>query len=787
MAGAPPQSVSARHDLARTSSPSFSDQPHPEWLRLAIVQVAAFAVIGNVVLALHSPYARPGWLPDWVIATATLMLALPSGLIVVAALQRRPDLRPARTLVVAASAANVLVALSPHTGTPPPGTPFVNGSTVVAACLAAVSFRSLRRGLVWIAVLALGYSAVRAPVVGWPVALLESSVTALGSLAVGIFTTSIASVFDSVSKAEAARARARDAAMAHEQQERVRREWDRVVHDKVLGALTTAARSTSFEQLLVARTLAADALRALGVVEPSGDDSRSLVALGAGLGITVHGDDHLPKGLPDDVVDALMAGAAEALANVGRHAGVDRATVEVAGNANEVVVRVCDEGAGFDARSTGDRFGLARSIPGHMADVGGSAVIESALGIGTTVTLSWQAEQAEEPQPSAVTQGPRSGEGVPVTVVVPPVWVVLNVALGWASTRDVYTDTVMGWPPLVWCGAAIIFLAVLLAAQTASWAAPTSLVLSAAAVGVLAAVTPAAGGVDWRLWFSGATLPLPVLFALSGRERAAWGYAVLNPLAIAAGLSVHGPGTVLSFPEVLLAPWIVTVPSVMAMRALRRARQELRSASEETSRLRRADHTLTLSAAAARQRREELSKDVIPLLTRLWQQEVFDADDRLAATLAEAAARDRLVAGSLVDDQLAEAVAGARARGARVDLRATGDSEQPGVLSPFRAVAALLMATCGAHSRATVQWHPRGEADVATVAIVAPASLPREQSVSNELEGIDHVFEHDEEEIWLALNAPRARLSPFGGTPPTERGHETGGPVSVRRVQEREA
>jgi hypothetical protein len=420
-----------------------------------------------------------------------------------------------------------------------------------------------------------------------------------------------------------------------------------------------------------------------------------------------------------------------------------------------------------------------------MADVGGSAVVESAPGAGTTVTLSWRAEHDAEPGPTPTPWGPRSGEGVPVTVVVPPVWVVLNVALGWASTRGVYSDTVLGWPLLVWCGAAIIFLAVLLAAQTAPWAAPTSLVHSAAAVAMLAAVSPAPDAVDWRLWFSGATLPLPILFALSGREGAAWGYAVLNPLAIAAGLSVHGPATVLSLPEVLVAPWLVTVPSVMAMRSLRGARQDLRAASEETSRLRRADHTLTLSAAAARQRREELSKDVIPLLTRLWQQEVFDADDRLAAALAEAAARDRLVAGTLVDDHLAQAVARARARGARVDLRASGNGEQAGVLPSFRVVAAVLMSSCGAGCRATVQWHPRDEVHIATVAITGPSSAPEEKRVVNELRGIGYVLEHDPEEIWLAVGAPRRTLSPHRGTTPAERDHASGGTANVPRVQER--
>jgi signal transduction histidine kinase len=60
---------------------------------------------------------------------------------------------------------------------------------------------------------------------------------------------------------------------------------------------------------------------------------------------------------------------------------------EVDGGVASVVVR--DRGKGFDlAAVPGDRKGVAESIKGRMARFGGTAVIASAIGEGTKVTLT---------------------------------------------------------------------------------------------------------------------------------------------------------------------------------------------------------------------------------------------------------------------------------------------------------------------------------------------------------------------------------------------------------------
>ncbi|MEE6261344.1 ATP-binding protein [Plantactinospora sonchi] len=92
-------------------------------------------------------------------------------------------------------------------------------------------------------------------------------------------------------------------------------------------------------------------------------------------------------------VDAVMLGhgTREALTNVVRHAGTDRAevTVSLAGDDDRtVVVEVTDRGRGFDpAEVSAHRYGVAGSLVGRMARIGGRATVRSSPGHGTTVRM----------------------------------------------------------------------------------------------------------------------------------------------------------------------------------------------------------------------------------------------------------------------------------------------------------------------------------------------------------------------------------------------------------------
>jgi signal transduction histidine kinase len=100
--------------------------------------------------------------------------------------------------------------------------------------------------------------------------------------------------------------------------------------------------------------------------------------------------------LPFDVAGAIAGAVGEALNNVRRHAGTDRAAVRLHGDPAALRVEISDEGRGFvaDGASGATRRGLRESVHGRMRRVGGTAAITSVEGAGTLVRLTWQAGHA---------------------------------------------------------------------------------------------------------------------------------------------------------------------------------------------------------------------------------------------------------------------------------------------------------------------------------------------------------------------------------------------------------
>ncbi len=108
-----------------------------------------------------------------------------------------------------------------------------------------------------------------------------------------------------------------------------------------------------------------------------------------GLHLTIDSETDEPT-LPEEIRALLFRSVRELLINVGKHAGTDRATVRLSYVADEVRVRVEDEGCGFApgaltlAGSSG--FGLF-SIKERMEYWGGRLEIDSAPGQGTRTTI----------------------------------------------------------------------------------------------------------------------------------------------------------------------------------------------------------------------------------------------------------------------------------------------------------------------------------------------------------------------------------------------------------------
>lgn len=106
------------------------------------------------------------------------------------------------------------------------------------------------------------------------------------------------------------------------------------------------------------------------------------------IAVEFDGPERLP--LPFGVARAITDATREAVNNVRRHAGVDRAVVRLRADSAGVRLDVVDEGKGFptDDVPTTSR-GLRHSVRGRMSRVGGTATVVSAVGEGTVVRLEW--------------------------------------------------------------------------------------------------------------------------------------------------------------------------------------------------------------------------------------------------------------------------------------------------------------------------------------------------------------------------------------------------------------
>ncbi len=193
-----------------------------------------------------------------------------------------------------------------------------------------------------------------------------------------------------------------------------RREHERVLHDTVLNTLTGLARPASgpaadvvgqcwHDVTLVQHLLGAAGDPAEAGHQPLGDLRIGLEAVASEMrsrGLVVHAGAVPARAgptLPALVSAALVQAVREALANVLSHAGTGQAWLDIAaiqgpepGQPGGLRITVRDDGAGFVPDEVEpSRLGLRRSIIERIADCGGQAVVRSAPGQGTTVSLGW--------------------------------------------------------------------------------------------------------------------------------------------------------------------------------------------------------------------------------------------------------------------------------------------------------------------------------------------------------------------------------------------------------------
>jgi len=221
---------------------------------------------------------------------------------------------------------------------------------------------------------------------------LANAMTYIGLLVAGSFI--FGALRRSAAEADNARAEAvtRGARLAAE---RERNAQHRILHDSALQTLEIVARSTSVDDAVRGQARSeAMTLRLALQGEPAADSGGMLEGLQQlaihfarrGLRVEVH--DTGLEFRPDQAgVRALCDATREALVNVAKHAGVDRAVVSARSTGTAVEVTVRDHGHGFDPLAPVAGFGLRQSIEGRLAEVGGTVKIWSAPGRGTRLIM----------------------------------------------------------------------------------------------------------------------------------------------------------------------------------------------------------------------------------------------------------------------------------------------------------------------------------------------------------------------------------------------------------------
>lgn len=207
--------------------------------------------------------------------------------------------------------------------------------------------------------------------------------------------------------------------------ERERGRWARELHDESLQSmaglrvLLSAARRADSEEV--------DHLLIQGIEQVDGAiaEMRRLIAdlrpttldelgLGAALealaerlaasdivevAMNVDLDDHTDRAearLSREIEDAVYRLVQEALNNVARHGGTDRAKVDVTEDGKTLRIRVVDQGQGFDPRVRTEGFGLT-GMRERVNLAGGSLDLSSAPGEGTTIVATLPVRRRDKP------------------------------------------------------------------------------------------------------------------------------------------------------------------------------------------------------------------------------------------------------------------------------------------------------------------------------------------------------------------------------------------------------
>jgi signal transduction histidine kinase len=365
----------------------------------------------------------------WTLMAMAFTFGLPAAMAICAAWASRRTLR----ILASAAAAGYLLSLATlwpalHGGHLPqtPDTPWLLEITAIGTSAAALAWRAW---LVWTYTGAIAATIIVDRILCGGPSLVELAFEdALYTLLFASILSSLVLVTLAAGRSldratHSARIEAAEAAgLQARQQERARMEA--LTHDRVLSTLLTAAHDGA-EFREAAAQQARKALAELEelkhpVLQSAALDPEPFVwalqAATTDIAADAFFDYELPQAahhpatpqtttaqpsaprvrpIPREVVDAVSEALGEALRNSVKHAekpgGTNRA-VHVLVTDHVVRVGILDDGPGFDTENIpARRLGIQISIAGRLEQLeGGSAVVRSRPGVGTTVMLEWR-------------------------------------------------------------------------------------------------------------------------------------------------------------------------------------------------------------------------------------------------------------------------------------------------------------------------------------------------------------------------------------------------------------
>jgi signal transduction histidine kinase len=179
-----------------------------------------------------------------------------------------------------------------------------------------------------------------------------------------------------------------------------------LIHDTVLGDLTTVMNSTGTLDSRARERLAADVstlknpswLRdphhELTVDERDATVRNAAIALASemqwrGLTVDLTGRNDSVVRLSPEAIDAVLAALRASLENVLAHSGTTSAELVAGGSEKELTYMVIDHGVGFEPAAVAkDRLGLRNSVFARVEEHGGFVRVWSQPGNGTSVSIS---------------------------------------------------------------------------------------------------------------------------------------------------------------------------------------------------------------------------------------------------------------------------------------------------------------------------------------------------------------------------------------------------------------